>query len=104
VFVAWREELEVRLMASVRVMGKPVAVFRGKGGAFVAREMACKHQGADLVAGDFRGVKVTCPRHGWQYDISTGECLNKDSPPLREHEVVVERDAVFVSLFPKQNL
>ena len=100
-FVGYQDEIAQKSFVSVRIMGKPVAVFTGDSGGLFSREMACKHQGADLTAGHFRGSEVTCHRHGWQYDVSTGECLNRESPPLREHEVAVEDGAVFVSLFPR---
>jgi nitrite reductase/ring-hydroxylating ferredoxin subunit len=101
IFVAWQDTLEKKPFVSVRIMGKTVAVFGGTTDQLFAREMSCKHQGADLTAGAINGLKVTCSRHGWQYDLSTGECINRDSPPLRAHEVVVEDGAVFVALFPK---
>jgi nitrite reductase/ring-hydroxylating ferredoxin subunit len=101
VFVGYEDEIAQKPFVSVRIMGKTVAVFSNASGAFFSREMTCKHQGADLTAGLFRGSSVTCPRHGWQYDLRTGECLNRESPPLREHEVAVEDGAVFVSLFPR---
>jgi nitrite reductase/ring-hydroxylating ferredoxin subunit len=91
----------------VRVAGKPVAVFRraaapagDPAAGLFAREMACKHQNADLTRGTIAGGQVTCPRHGWRYDLATGACLDHDALPLRAHEVVVEDGWVFVALTP----
>ncbi len=84
---------------TVRLMGKPVSVYLGEAG-FFAREMGCKHQGADLSAAPIIGGSVTCPRHGWKYNLLTGECQNHDSPPLRAHAVAVEDGAVFVAILP----
>ena len=100
VFVGRLNDFNDAPMKSVRIMGKPVAVFRRSDGTFFSREMACKHQGADLTQSKVTGNRVTCVRHGWQYDLTTGQCINRDSPPLREHEVTVEEDALFVALFP----
>ena len=101
VFVGYTDDFENNSMITVRLVGKPVAVFKQKDGAYFAREMSCKHQGADLSKSPISGSKVTCVRHGWQYDLATGKCLNRDSPPLREHTVAVGQGAVFVALFPK---
>lgn len=101
IFMGWQGDIEKKRLVSVKLMGKPVAVFPDGEGGFFAREMACKHQAADLTGGTFKGATVTCPRHGWQYDLKSGTCINRDSPPLREHEVAVEEGAVFVALFPK---
>ena len=99
IYVGTPEEIVSGKPVTVRLMGKPVSVFKGDEG-FFAREMGCKHQGADLSQAPMTGTRITCPRHGWQYDVLTGECQNHDSPPLRPHDVVVEGDAVFVALFP----
>ena len=87
---------------AVTLLGKRVAVFRRDDGTLFSREMSCKHQGADLSAGKIEGGIVTCPRHGWRYDLETGECLAPpQGPPLRPHTVRVEGDAVFVCLQPE---
>jgi nitrite reductase/ring-hydroxylating ferredoxin subunit len=101
VFVAKVEDFKGPAPISVRIMGKPVAVFQRADGTYFAREAACKHQGADLSSMPIVNGTVTCGRHGWQYDLSTGQCINRDSPLLREHETAVESGAVFVSLFPR---
>lgn len=37
----------------------------------------CPHQGGPLAEGDVAGTIVTCPWHGWQFDVTTGQhCLN----------------------------
>ncbi len=101
VFVAYVDDFTKKPHISVRIMGKPVAVFRKDDApTFFAREMGCKHQGADLSAMPIRNNIVVCDRHGWKYDVSSGLCLSHDAPPLRAHETAVENGAVFVALFP----
>ena len=98
-FVGYENDFEPMRPVTVRLMGKPVSVFLGEDG-FFSREMGCKHQGADLSSAPLEGSVVTCARHGWQYDLLTGECKNQNSPPLRAHHVAVEDKAVFVAIFP----
>jgi nitrite reductase/ring-hydroxylating ferredoxin subunit len=100
VFVARTEEFQPGAPRAVRIMGKPVGVILAADGTFSAREMGCKHQGADLTGMPITDNIVTCSRHGWQYDLTTGQCVNRDSPPLRAHDTAVEESNVFVSLFP----
>lgn len=85
---------------SYSVLARKVGVFRADDGTFLAREVRCKHQGADLGAGALTGSLVRCPRHGWIYDLCTGECTNKDSPPLRAHGLKVEEGWIFVTRLP----
>jgi nitrite reductase/ring-hydroxylating ferredoxin subunit len=100
--VARLAELEGAPLKAVTLLGKRVAILRRGDGGLAALEMSCKHQGADLTAGRFEGGAVTCPRHGWRYDLETGECLNQPlSPPLRRHAVRVEGDAILVCVTPE---
>lgn len=93
-------ELKQNREKTISVLGKRVAIFLEPGGRLRAIEVTCKHHGADLTTGKRHGSVVTCPRHGWQYDLVTGECLKGNSPPLRPHAVELRGEDVWVSLFP----
>ena len=86
---------------SFQLLGKYVGVVKNPDGSFYATEIACKHQNADLTTGRFQGDIVTCPRHGWTYNIRTGQCLNQPSAVLRRHALRVEGDNILVSLYPE---
>ncbi|MGC8484350.1 MAG: Rieske (2Fe-2S) protein [Candidatus Baltobacteraceae bacterium] len=68
------------------------------GGEFYAIEDYCTHDGAPLDAGTLDGCRITCPRHGAVFDVTTGEALALPavmpvpSFPVRREgdEVVVE--------------
>ncbi len=93
------EELRRKGLIRLRLIGKPVGILALPDGRVVARELSCKHQGADLSAGDRRGTVVTCPRHGWEYDLATGECvMPQGGASLREHPTVVSDGFVWVAL------
>ena len=87
---------------SFPVLARVVGVFRDDDGSFLAREVRCKHQGADLGAGRLVGSRVTCPRHGWEYDLRTGECVNTSSLPLRPHLLEIRDGWIFVSPLPME--
>lgn len=73
---------------TVDVKGKPVAVFNVDGN-FYAISDTCMHRGGPLGEGELDGKTVTCPWHGWRYDVTTG--VNELNP-----SVVVEKFAVTV--------
>jgi len=52
--------------------GRIVALFN-VGGQFHALEGICPHQGGPLGKGALAGCIVTCPWHGFQFDVTTGE-------------------------------
>jgi 3-phenylpropionate/trans-cinnamate dioxygenase ferredoxin component len=35
----------------------------------------CSHQGGPLGSGKLNGTRLTCPWHGWTFDVRTGVCL-----------------------------
>jgi nitrite reductase (NADH) small subunit len=52
--------------------GRIVALFN-VAGEYFALDGICPHQGGPLGKGVLRGCVVTCPWHGWQFDVSTGQ-------------------------------
>lgn len=83
-----------------KLLGRHMAIFREAEGGYFATEISCKHQNWDLTTGSFDGDMVTCPRHGWKYDIRTGQCVNHESTPLRRYHLRVDGDDIYVSLTP----
>ncbi|MBI4231554.1 MAG: Rieske 2Fe-2S domain-containing protein [Planctomycetes bacterium] len=54
-----------------QVAGKDVAVFNAEG-KFYALENTCPHAGGPLGEGMFSGTVITCPWHGFQFNVTTG--------------------------------
>ena len=44
-------------------------------GTYYAINGRCTHTGGDLSKGKLDGKVVTCPRHGSQFDVTTGTCI-----------------------------
>ena len=81
----------------VEVNGKTLAVFNVNG-AFHAIDNTCIHRGGPLGEGDLEGSVVTCPWHGWQYDVTTGACVANPAAKVERYEVKVEGTDVKVLL------
>jgi nitrite reductase (NADH) small subunit len=81
----------------VEVNGKTLAVFNVDG-AFHAIDNTCIHRGGPLGEGDLEGSVVTCPWHGWQYDVTTGACVTNPAAKVDRYEVKVEGTDVKVLL------
>jgi 3-phenylpropionate/trans-cinnamate dioxygenase ferredoxin component len=58
----------------VTVEGQEIMIAR-VGDDYYAVASRCAHMGGDLSAGTMDGIIVTCPRHGSQFDIRTGQNL-----------------------------
>ena len=79
----------------VEVNGKTLAVFNVDG-AFHAIDNTCVHRGGPLGEGDVHGKVVACPWHGWQFDVTTGECVKNPSAKVEVYQVKVEGDEIKV--------
>jgi nitrite reductase (NADH) small subunit len=79
------------------VAGRIVALFNVDG-EFHALDGVCPHAGGPLGQGTLNGTTVTCPWHGWQFNVTTGRhCLNANI----QHEcltVKVDGDDVYVEI------
>jgi len=78
--VAARTEVPEGTGTIVEVAGRKIALFN-VGGVFHAIDNTCKHRGGPLGEGELDGVNVTCPWHGWEYDVTTG--ANLDDPNIK---------------------
>ena len=65
-------ELLLKVPFAARVGGARVAIFHFDG-AFRAIADACNHKGGPLSEGRLNGEFVTCPWHGWEYSVLTGQ-------------------------------
>ena len=77
--------------------GKTVAVFNCEG-TFYAIDNTCKHRGGPLGEGSLSGTTVTCPWHGWEYDVKSGACQLDASITVQTFDVTVDGDDILVSL------
>ena len=82
----------------VTVDGRHVALFR-LGDEFYAIDNLCLHKAGPLCEGfiDDNAV-VTCPWHGWSYEIKTGTLVQDPRVGVSKHEVRITGDEVAVRL------
>lgn len=77
--------------------GRIVAIFRS-GEELSAMDGICPHAGGPLAEGELHQGVVTCPWHGWQFNVSDGRhCL---SPQIRQacFPIRLEGPDVYVEL------
>ena len=67
-------------------------------GQFHALDGICPHQGGPLGQGQLGGSIVTCPWHGFQFDVCTGQHQTSQRLTQPGFPVKVEGDEVYVDL------
>ncbi|WP_235935332.1 Rieske (2Fe-2S) protein [Candidatus Laterigemmans baculatus] len=92
--VAASDELREDVGIERAVEGQLLALFR-HGGQVYAIEALCAHHGGPLAEGQVVGGCVTCPWHGWQYQLADGVHTGSGTPligsyPAREVEGRIE--------------
>ena len=65
---------------------------------FYALNGVCPHQGGPLGKGALNGCVVTCPWHGWQFDVRDGQSQLSQSIRQDSISVKVENGNVYVDL------
>ncbi len=75
--------------------GKVIALSNIEG-KFYAIDNTCLHRGGPLGAGALEGEVVTCPWHGWEYKVSTGEAVFNPEIQVQKYDVKVEGDDIAV--------
>jgi phenylpropionate dioxygenase-like ring-hydroxylating dioxygenase large terminal subunit len=71
--VARAGDLDTPVTATL--LDRSLAVFRTDDGRAFVTEDVCPHRGASLSRGTVVEGALQCPYHGWQWDGSTGACL-----------------------------
>src|SRR6201982_1315222 len=81
----------------VQLGGTTIAV-ANVGGSFYAINNTCLHRGGPLGQGSLEGKVVTCPWHGWQYDVSTGKTVQNPNAGVGCYATEIRGDDVFIDL------
>ncbi|MBM4000117.1 MAG: Rieske (2Fe-2S) protein [Planctomycetes bacterium] len=81
----------------VVVGNRVLAVFR-VGEAFYALDGLCDHQAGPLGRGALNGHVVTCPWHGWRYDVRSGQHVDIPSLVHGTFATRVEQGELFVEI------
>ncbi len=69
--------------------GRSVFVYRGAD-EFRVYDSVCPHQSTDIPQTALDETCLTCPKHGWTFDLTSGDCVAKGSAPLTQWESRVE--------------
>lgn len=81
-----------------RLAGDRMVAIANVGGSFHVIDGLCPHQGGPLGTGRLCGTILTCPWHGWQFDVATGRHATSSSVRQTVHEIREESGRVLVRL------
>jgi len=65
--------------------GQGLFIYRNKK-AFRVYDSRCPHQTTNIPQLALKGTTLTCPKHEWAFDVTSGECIKKGNSPLTRLE------------------
>lgn len=95
--VAKTSELTPGTGKVVMANGNMIALFNIDG-SFYAIDNTCLHRGGPLGEGLLEGDTVTCPWHGWRFNIKTGAHTFNPQIKVKSYPVQVEGDDIAINL------
>ncbi len=95
--VAKKSEIPADTGKYVQAKGKDIALFNVQG-KVCAISHVCPHQGGPLAEGGLDGMVVTCPWHGWSFDVTTGVCTFNEAIQQETYKVKEEGEDIFVEV------
>ena len=95
--MATLQELPPGGAKEVEFEGRVYALFNVDG-QISAIDGICPHQGGPLADGALEGTTVTCPWHGWQFDVRTGKTPLGPKIKQAVYEVKIEGQDVMVAV------
>jgi nitrite reductase (NADH) small subunit len=90
-------ELPPGTIRELQIEGKAVAV-ANVAGAIYAINNTCLHRGGPLGQGLLEGKVVTCPWHGWQFDVTTGKVLQNPKAGVDCYRTELRGDDIFIEI------
>ena len=81
----------------VVVEGRSVALFRVKNQYFAILN-ACLHRGGPLGEGEVKDYEVTCPWHGWRFNLLDGSFSTIPTLKVKTFHVNANDEGVFIEL------
>ncbi|MBI3190247.1 Rieske (2Fe-2S) protein [archaeon] len=95
--VADASEMEGGQVKTVSISGRKIALYRISG-RFYATANECPHQRGPLGEGKLGGNVVTCPWHGWEFDVITGKSLFLPDLQISTYNVVEKEGGIFIEI------
>ena len=81
----------------LHVEGKAIAMANVEGRVYAINN-TCLHRGGPLGQGLVEGKVLTCPWHGWQYDLTSGRTIQNPAVAVDCYPTEVRGEDVFVDV------
>lgn len=96
---AWHQVAALDDLASGEISyrdcdGRSLYIYRD-GEKLRVYDSRCPHQVTNIPHLALEGTRLTCPKHNWAFDVTTGECVEIGNRPLKEFEHKIEDNTLY---------
>lgn len=86
----WRDVMASKDLPDGEVLrtehdGRGLFIYREKK-TYQVYDSHCPHQSTDITQLAVKGTKLTCPKHQWEFDAKSGDCIKKGKTGLQRIE------------------
>jgi nitrite reductase/ring-hydroxylating ferredoxin subunit len=97
VYAAKATDIAPGQIREIQLNGTTIAL-ANVGGQFHALSNTCLHRGGPLGQGSLQGNVVTCPWHGWTFDVTSGKVSGSQSAGVDRYPVELQGEDVYVDI------
>ena len=83
------DELKEGSAVRIETTNRSVFIYK-KADLIKVYDSRCPHQVTNIPNLALEGLKLTCPKHKWVFDIQSGKCIEKGKHPLKEFPSKIE--------------
>jgi nitrite reductase (NADH) small subunit len=94
---ARKDDIPPGTIREFQVEGNTIAI-ANVGNKYYAINNVCLHRGGPLAEGVLTGKVVTCPWHGWQYDVTTGKLVANPAVAVRTYILEERGDDIWLDV------
>ena len=91
------DELKAGSTKLVTVAGRSILLAR-HGDQVYGVSNRCPHMGCSLANGELKGYVVTCPCHGWSFDIRNGQYQKAKTIKLMTYKCKIQDGKIHIKL------
>lgn len=95
--VARLDEVPAMGKKLIQIAGQEILLVNLKGTIY-AVENECPHQGAPMSGALLKDTYLSCPRHGYRFELKDGSCKEHPECQLKTWPVRVEDNEIIVDL------
>jgi len=72
-----------------------IFIYKGNG-HLNAYDNCCPHQSTRIPKSGLSDSELTCPKHGWKFNLKTGVCIEKGNKPLQKFDTKIDNNRLYI--------